>query len=47
MKLLANENFPGEAVAALATRDDWAGHFTVIEDRRIRMTALPPEPRRE
>jgi len=35
------------AVAALATRDDWAGHFTVIEDRRIRMTALPPEPRQE
>lgn len=35
------------AVAALATRADWAGHFTVIEDHRIRMTPLPPEPRRE
>jgi predicted nuclease of predicted toxin-antitoxin system len=30
------------AVAALESRTDWAGHFAVIEDTRIRMTPLPP-----
>ena len=29
------------AVQAIATRTDWAGHFSVIEDNRIRMTPLP------
>ena len=29
------------AVTALASRSDWAGHFSVIDDRRIRMTPLP------
>jgi predicted nuclease of predicted toxin-antitoxin system len=29
------------AVQALATRTDWVGHFSVIEDNRIRMTPLP------
>lgn len=29
------------AVAALESRNDWAGHFAVIEERRIRMTPLP------
>jgi predicted nuclease of predicted toxin-antitoxin system len=29
------------AVQALAARTDWAGHFSVIEDQRIRMTPLP------
>ncbi|MCC6569261.1 MAG: DUF5615 family PIN-like protein [Anaerolineales bacterium] len=28
------------AVEALASRDNWAGHFSVIEDNRIRMTSL-------
>ncbi|SRR5581483_82256 len=28
------------AVQALASRTDWAGHFSVIEDQRIRMTPL-------
>ena len=27
--------------AALGQRDDWAGHFSVIERRRIRMRPLP------
>ncbi len=27
--------------AALETRDDWFGHFSVVEDDRIRMTPLP------
>lgn len=29
------------AVAILGNRSDWAGHFSVVEDRRIRMTPLP------
>jgi predicted nuclease of predicted toxin-antitoxin system len=29
------------AVAALESRADWAGHFAVVEDDRIRMTPLP------
>ena len=28
-------------VAAVETRDDWAGHFAVVENDRIRMTPLP------
>ena len=29
------------AVAALATRTDWAGQFSVIEESRVRQRALP------
>lgn len=29
------------AVQALESRTDWEGHFSVIEDQRIRMTPLP------
>jgi predicted nuclease of predicted toxin-antitoxin system len=29
------------AARALASRDDWAGHFSVVEPDRIRMTPLP------
>ena len=29
------------AVAALESRDDWAGHFAVVTDNRIRIRALP------
>ncbi len=36
MRILANEN-----VAALETRADWAGHFAVVEEHRVRMTPLP------
>jgi predicted nuclease of predicted toxin-antitoxin system len=28
-------------LAALDERDDWAGHFSVVEHDRIRMTPLP------
>ena len=84
MRLLADENFPGEAVISLLTfdkdfgelafrfglstgsgivlfrmvlsspaavaekatlvpesREDWAGHFSVIEEHRLRMVPLP------
>jgi Domain of unknown function (DUF5615) len=26
----------------LGSRSDWAGHFAVVEEHRVRMTALPP-----
>jgi predicted nuclease of predicted toxin-antitoxin system len=29
------------AVRALESRTDWAGHFSVVEESRIRMTPLP------
>ncbi len=29
------------ATAALQSRPDWSGHFSVIEENRIRMTPLP------
>jgi predicted nuclease of predicted toxin-antitoxin system len=32
------------AVAALESRTDWAGNFAVVEDDRIRITALPSRP---
>jgi len=28
-------------VSALESRNDWAGHFAVVEDDRVRMTPLP------
>lgn len=28
----------------LDSRDDWAGHFSVVEDDRVRMTRLPKAP---
>ena len=31
----------GTVVGALRARDDWQGHFSVVENQRIRMTSLP------
>ena len=31
------------AVAALESRTDWEGHFSVVEDDRIRMTPIPSD----
>jgi predicted nuclease of predicted toxin-antitoxin system len=31
------------ALSVLESRADWAGHFSVIDDRRIRMTLMPRE----
>jgi len=30
------------SVAVLESRDDWAGHFAVMEEARLRMTRLSP-----
>jgi predicted nuclease of predicted toxin-antitoxin system len=38
----SSEHVARVAAAALESRMDWAGHFAVIEDTRIRMTPLPP-----
>jgi predicted nuclease of predicted toxin-antitoxin system len=38
---LSSQYIAQVAVQALATRANWAGHFSVIEDHRIRMTPLP------
>jgi predicted nuclease of predicted toxin-antitoxin system len=32
------------AGAVVEARSDWAGHFSVIEEGRVRMTPLPPSP---
>jgi predicted nuclease of predicted toxin-antitoxin system len=40
---------PNEAAAlacsALSSRNDWVGHFSVVESDRVRMTPLPRRPR--
>jgi hypothetical protein len=35
------EQVAEHVVTALASRGDWTGHFSVIEQDRIRMTPLP------
>jgi predicted nuclease of predicted toxin-antitoxin system len=37
----APDQVGAKLAARIAERDDWAGHFTVIEPQRIRMRALP------
>jgi len=32
------------ATQILASRTDWAGHFSVVEDHRVRILPLPPIP---
>ena len=38
---ISSEHIAQVAIQALASRTDWAGHFSVVEDQRIRMTPLP------
>ena len=35
------EHTAKKIVAVLESRTDWSGHFTVVEDSRIRMRVLP------
>jgi predicted nuclease of predicted toxin-antitoxin system len=39
----SSQHIAQTAVQALASRDNWTGHFSVVEDSRIRMTPLVPE----
>ena len=41
ISLISSQHISKVAVQAIANRADWAGHFSVIEDQRIRMTPLP------
>ncbi|PYV18987.1 MAG: hypothetical protein DMG21_03115 [Acidobacteria bacterium] len=38
---LSPSTFTAKIVAVLESRTDWSGHFSVIEEARIRMTPLP------
>ena len=41
ISLISSKHIAQIAVQAIASRTDWAGHFSVVEDQRIRMTTLP------
>lgn len=40
LPLASPDHFAARAVAALTARNDWASHFSVIEDDRVRMRPL-------
>jgi len=39
--IVSSQEAAKKIIAALTGRDDWSGHFSVIDDRRIRMRSLP------
>lgn len=41
ISVLSPEHVARVAVNVLESRSDWHGHFSVIEDTRVRMTRLP------
>jgi predicted nuclease of predicted toxin-antitoxin system len=41
ISLVSSEQIARLAVAALDSRSDWAGNFSVIEEQQIRMTPIP------
>lgn len=41
---LTPDEAAGLALATLQSGADWAGHFSVVSDRKIRITVLPPHP---
>ena len=40
MRLISPAHISRAAVSAIGSRKDWAGHFSVVEEGRVRMTAL-------
>jgi len=38
---ISSQHIAQVAVQAIASQNDWAGHFSVVEDQQIRMTPLP------
>jgi predicted nuclease of predicted toxin-antitoxin system len=45
MRLISPAHISRAAVAAIGSRTDWAGHFSVVEEGRVRMTALAGTPK--
>ena len=45
MRLISPAHISRTAVAAIGSRTDWAGHFSVVEEGRVRMTALVGTPK--
>lgn len=41
LSMPSSEQVARLALAALEQREDWGGHFSVVEDNRIRMSPLP------
>ena len=41
IQLISPSQIATTAVVALASREDWVGHFAVVENDRIRMIPLP------
>ncbi len=39
----SSQHITQAATQVIASRSDWSGHFSIVEDRRIRMTPLPQE----
>lgn len=39
--MISAEYVAQTAVTVLESRDDWSGHFAVIEERRVRLIPLP------
>lgn len=44
ISMASPEAVASRAVVVLGSRSDWAGHFCVVEESRVRMTPLPPPP---
>jgi predicted nuclease of predicted toxin-antitoxin system len=44
LSVRAPEQMADRVVAVLSSRDDWAGHFAVVSDDRIRIRPLPTPP---
>ena len=42
VKMTSSARFAALVTSVLESREDWPGHFAVIEESRIRMTPLPP-----
>lgn len=45
LRALDPETLTRRVVEAIDARDDWPGHFSVVESDRVRMTPLPPADR--
>lgn len=44
IRMLSAWDVAATVTRVIDSREDWAGHFSVVDDRRIRMTRLPDHP---